>query len=692
MSIKKLFSLIFALLILFTSFVNCASFAADSNETYIYNFIMSELDVNEAGACGILANIYGESRFIPTASCIDVDGLPSYGLCQWHAGRLDELKSYCDANGYDYTTVEGQMHFLKYELNGTEKYAYSKILGLPNTADGAYTAGYNWCKYFGRGATLYYEYRGNLAKSTYWPKYGGTISEVIYATISERNYYIKNNSTGTYITVPSHGESNGTDVAVGTLSPNNYFKINAKKGSYGYVLKPVYTASAVINIYATIVQSGKNVTLYSPTGDASQEWYFDITDGGYIIRSVQKPDCVLDISGGSVKVIAYSGAASQIWTLVPVDLPSAVTPIVIAGNSAEDTVISWDSANNADSYEVLITKSGTNTAVVNAAVSDLSYSVTLAEGNYTVKITSVSSLLADAGNNKATGPAVSFSVEKAHVHDFSGSVEIISDSTCTAPGQMKTYCSDETCGEYIITEIPVKEHNYIPTLTPPTRESEGTITMTCSVCGDTYVSEVIPIPGENTAAIIVSDREVPVGKTVALPITLQNASGINSASFYVIYDNSKAELLDVSAASGRILNFQSNGDSVYFEIADCDVTEVVIEFRFAVANGSFSDISVDVSYGLASFYTTENEILYPAVSGGEISIVPLEGFYGDANGDGDVTMKDVLLVRKYIAGSTDYLNIDTTRADVNGDGAVDLRDVFLLRRYIAGVDIKLPLE
>ena len=58
-----------------------------------------------------------------------------------------------------------------------------------------------------------------------------------------------------------------------------------------------------------------------------------------------------------------------------------------------------------------------------------------------------------------------------------------------------------------------------------------------------------------------------------------------------------------------------------------------------------------------------------------------EAITGDANGDGSVDMKDVLLVRKSIAGMT--VTIDETAADVDKDGSVTMKDVLKIRKYIA---------
>ena len=56
---------------------------------------------------------------------------------------------------------------------------------------------------------------------------------------------------------------------------------------------------------------------------------------------------------------------------------------------------------------------------------------------------------------------------------------------------------------------------------------------------------------------------------------------------------------------------------------------------------------------------------------------------GDANGDGAVNMKDVLLARKYLAGIE--VTIDLTAADVNGDGAVNMKDILEMRKFLANI-------
>ena len=58
---------------------------------------------------------------------------------------------------------------------------------------------------------------------------------------------------------------------------------------------------------------------------------------------------------------------------------------------------------------------------------------------------------------------------------------------------------------------------------------------------------------------------------------------------------------------------------------------------------------------------------------------------GDVNGDGLVTLKDILLLRKIVAGVETLPDSYLANADVNGDGYVTLKDILLLRKVVAGI-------
>ncbi len=63
---------------------------------------------------------------------------------------------------------------------------------------------------------------------------------------------------------------------------------------------------------------------------------------------------------------------------------------------------------------------------------------------------------------------------------------------------------------------------------------------------------------------------------------------------------------------------------------------------------------------------------------------------GDVNWDGNVDMKDVLTLRKYLAGlEVDSFNSELS--DVNADRAIDMKDVLLIRKFLAQMVPELPV-
>ena len=60
-----------------------------------------------------------------------------------------------------------------------------------------------------------------------------------------------------------------------------------------------------------------------------------------------------------------------------------------------------------------------------------------------------------------------------------------------------------------------------------------------------------------------------------------------------------------------------------------------------------------------------------------------EILYGDANGDCEINMKDVLTLRKHLAGIEIMLH--PLNSDANGDGEINMKDVLMIRKYMAGL-------
>ena len=139
-------------------------------EREVFEYLTTELNLSDAAACGVLANIEHESAFQPT---IFGDKGTSYGLCQWHNERFSALRGYCTALGLDYRTVEGQLAYLKYELGNKYTTLLLNLQAIDDTPDGAYRAAYLWCIQFEKPSNMQVKaaQRGELARGKYWPRY-----------------------------------------------------------------------------------------------------------------------------------------------------------------------------------------------------------------------------------------------------------------------------------------------------------------------------------------------------------------------------------------------------------------------------------------------------------------------------------------------------------------------------------------
>ncbi len=138
----------------------------------IFNFLTKQVGLNTAAACGVLANIEAESNFQPTIE--EMGSRIGYGLCQWSFDRRTNLQSWCELYGYDYRTTEGQLWFLKHELETSFKNTtYIPLLNIENTSQGAYIAAQTWCTNYEmpKNAISEAAKRGSNAMNNYWPNY-----------------------------------------------------------------------------------------------------------------------------------------------------------------------------------------------------------------------------------------------------------------------------------------------------------------------------------------------------------------------------------------------------------------------------------------------------------------------------------------------------------------------------------------
>lgn len=152
------------------------SVTGNSNEHRIYSFLTEKMGLNSAAASGILANVYRECRFNEKAANKQNT---SYGICQWYAANYTRLVTYCTQKGMDYRTLTAQLYFLQNDLENNawfRKNVLNQLKTVPDTAEGAYQAGYIFCYNYERPKnynTTASDSRGLLSQTTFYPVYAG---------------------------------------------------------------------------------------------------------------------------------------------------------------------------------------------------------------------------------------------------------------------------------------------------------------------------------------------------------------------------------------------------------------------------------------------------------------------------------------------------------------------------------------
>lgn len=124
--------------------------------------------VTAGGAIGIIANIHHESTF--RANAVGDNGT-SFGICQWHYGRGNNMKTHClNYNGVSWdNNLSGQVDYLIHELKNSYKSTWEKVTSAPNTLQGAQDVAKYFCINFEIPSDKYTKAEQRAATAeTYW--------------------------------------------------------------------------------------------------------------------------------------------------------------------------------------------------------------------------------------------------------------------------------------------------------------------------------------------------------------------------------------------------------------------------------------------------------------------------------------------------------------------------------------------
>ncbi len=228
-----------------------------------------------------------------------------------------------------------------------------------------------------------------------------------------------------------------------------------------------------------------------------------------------------------------------------------------------------------------------------------------------------------------------------------------------------------------------------------TGKKEGIVTVTATKDGLTVSCTVAvraaKTPTEGTPRFVMDNVTSLAGKDIKVNLTLADNPGFASAVVHLYYDESVLTLTKVEDAgklgdtvhnptlktpyilywnNGTVTeNFKVNGTvaTLTFHVKD-DAPEAVYPILVQVAD------VVDVDL---------NDVAIAMVDG---SVEVVDYTYGDLGGDGEVNVKDNMILARYLAGWDGYdaSTFIFEAADLNGDGEVNVKDNMILARHLAG--------
>jgi len=197
---------------------------------------------------------------------------------------------------------------------------------------------------------------------------------------------------------------------------------------------------------------------------------------------------------------------------------------------------------------------------------------------------------------------------------------------------------------------------------------------------------------EHIPTFVVSETSGNPGDTVQLTVSVQNNPGLTMAMLTVQFDSTKLELQSPPVPGTVLTNCVPgpvSGDSwnvILYTPDQNDSMEngTLLTLSFRIKETCLAgEIPVTLRYRTGDVYNEDGDDLNFALTGGKITVTSNIA-YGDVNGDRIVNPKDVTALTRWLSGGTEAIFGEAS--DLNQDHAITVTDLVILRRHLAGWD------
>ncbi|RDZ48194.1 hypothetical protein C5B86_03835 [Haloferax sp. Atlit-19N] len=496
----------------------------------------------------------------------------------------------------------------------------------------------------------------------------------VYALDADSGTEVWTYETGDYQVVSSPTVVDGT-VFVGSSDdsePSSMFALNAESGEVRWT-------------YPTNIRTPVES---SPTVVDGRLFFGDNDGDVYALGT--------DVNGSSAGSRVTLGALGHhhAWANRAIELQPPASELTLTVNRSEPSVgqaVRFDATNTTegiDQYAWDVDADGTNESTTTNGTVVYTYGE---PGTYTATVTAVGT----AGNDTAS---VELTVTSGETTDFDAAVD--APSTVTV-GKNITFDASNTTGDILeytwdtngdgVAEAETRGATYTSVY-----ESPGTYTVTVTAVAETAAGDTVTDTatttvvaedadsGSDRARFVVGDRAVDPGETVAVPVTVENASGVESYSANLTFDPAVATIENVQLTgtdTAVTINNETGTVSIGAALDDGEDPQATLVFELTAAATS------PVKIRSATVWTDDGEHT-PETQNGTVTGGPLppigdrqraptdpdaDGLYEDVNGDGTVTISDVQAL--FVDRDDATIENNTHQFDFSGNGMFNIVDI-----------------